>query len=356
MNFTVFSLVGFFSTLIATALVRRFALARHIVDDPAASARKIHQRPVPLLGGVAVYLGFAVTVIVALLSGIFPSEAILSKHLIGLLLGGLWLVIGGILDDIYNLKPRWQILGPLLAVMTVIVSGIGIESISNPAGGQWFLDQLDITVLWWQGLPYKITLLADLFTLIWLLAMIYAVKFFDGLDGLASGITVIGSIVILFTSLLPQINQPDTALLAMIVAACFAGFLAFNWHPATIFLGEGGSVLAGFLVGSLAIISEGKVVTTLVIMALPLLDLIWVTLRRVLIDKKSPVQGDDSHIHHRLLKMGFSHQRAVLLLLSWAVILGLIAFFFQGRNQWLALGLVMVAMVALIIGRIKPKV
>ena len=275
-SFTSLSLFGFFVTLIATVFIRRFALKQNIVDDPEKAERKIHKMPIPLLGGVAVFIGLALTLFAALNSGALPGDNILSKHVVGLLLGGLWLVIGGFLDDKYNFSPKKQIIWPILATITVIISGVGIESISNPLGGQWFLDQWDLTLFWIGELPYKITLIADLFTFVWLMSMIYAMKFFDGLDGLVGGITIIGSFVIYFTSFLPQINQPDTALVALIVAACFAGFLVLNFYPAKIFLGESGSTLAGFLVGSLAILSEGKVVTTLVIMALPILDLIWV--------------------------------------------------------------------------------
>ena len=176
--------------------------------------------------------------------------------------------------------------------------------------------------------------------------MIYAMKFFDGLDGLVGGITIIGSFVIYFTSFLPQINQPDTALVALIVAACFAGFLVLNFYPAKIFLGESGSTLAGFLVGSLAILSEGKVVTTLVIMALPILDLIWVIVRRIFIEKSSPVKGDRKHIHHRLLDSGMHHRTAVLVLYTWAILLALLSFIYQGKSQWFVLLLVILGFAA----------
>lgn len=337
MWFTVLSLTGFFVTLIATSAVKKYALRHNIVDDPSGKPRKIHSQPIPLLGGMAIYIGFAATIIVAFYFGILPSGSILSKHLIGLLLGGLWLVIGGFLDDKYNLAPKKQLIWPVMAVITVIAAGIGIESISNPWGGQWFLDQIDIVIFNLGEVPYKITLLADLFTFIWLFAVIYATKFFDGLDGLVSGITIIGSFVVYFTSLIPKINQPETALVALIVASCFAGFLVCNFHPARIFLGESGSTLAGFLIGSLAIISESKVVTTLVVMALPILDLIWVVARRMFIERKSPVLADKKHIHHRLLAVGFTHRQAVLILYAWALVLGIVAWLYQGTEQYIVL-------------------
>lgn len=332
--FSILAVTAFGLSVLATFLVRRFALSRGIVDDPSKKGRKIHSAPIPLLGGLGIYAALLATLVIAMATGVLPSGSIVAKHLVGLLAGGFWLVIGGVLDDQYDLSPRRQIIWPVLAAITVIASGIGIESITNPLGGQWFLDQVDIRVFSLAGIPYKITLLSDLFTMLWLLGVIYATKFFDGLDGLVSGITVIGSLVVFLTSLSPKINQPETALLALIVAACFAGFLVFNFNPARIFLGESGSTLAGFLLGTLAIISESKVITTLVVMSLPILDLIWVIVRRLLLERKPVSVGDKKHIHHRLLASGFSHRDAVLLLYGWAIVCGVFAFAYQGQSQW----------------------
>lgn len=341
LRFTVIAIAAFALSAVFTILVRRLALHYGIVDKPGP--RKIHEQPTALLGGVGIYSAFAVLLLVLLALQILPSGSISVKHVIGLLVGGLWLVIGGVLDDRYNLSPRQQILWPVLATLTVIASGIGIESITNPMGGQWFLKQVEIPLFWLGGLPYKVTLLSDLFTVAWLLGAMYATKFFDGLDGLVSGITVIGAMVVFAVSLSPKIDQPATALIALIVAACFAGFLIFNFNPASIFLGESGSTLAGFLLASLAIISESKVVTTLVVMSLPILDLVWVVVRRVFLERVPATRGDRKHIHHRLLDTGFSQRRAVLLLYSWALICGLFALLYQGQSQWYVLFVAMLA-------------
>lgn len=338
--------MAFSVTAFVTYFIRQFALNKGVVDDPAKAARKIHKKPIPLLGGVGIYLGFALTLLIALQLGIFADGVIAPKHLVGLLIGGFWLVLGGVLDDLYDFSPKKQILWPILAVLTVIVSGIGIESISNPAGGQWFLHEYDRILFYFKGIPYKVTFVSDTFTFIWLMSMIYALKFFDGLDGLVSGITVMGSLVIYLTSMLPYVNQPDTALVALVVASCFAAFLLFNTNPASIFLGEAGSTLAGFFIGSLAIISEGKIVTTLVIMSLPVLDLIWVVIRRIFIDKASPIKADKKHIHHRLLELGYSQRKAVAILYLWALLVGVIAFLVQGSMQWVLLLCVVLAFFA----------
>lgn len=342
--FLVLSLIGFGASVLLTYAVRACALRFGIVDKPGE--RKVHEKPMPLLGGLAVYGALVVALFAAIGFGYLPQGSIVTKHLVGLMLGGFWLALGGFLDDKYNLPPQKQILWPVLAVLTVIASGIGIESITAPWGGQWFLHQINITLFYFGGLPYKLTLLSDVFTFVWLMIIIYATKFFDGLDGLVSGLTVIGSLVICLTSLLPKIHQPETALVACVVAACFAGFLLFNFHPASIFLGEAGSTIAGFLMGTLAIISESKVVTTLVVMALPFLDLFWVLIRRAFIEKTPIMKGDRKHIHHRLLASGFSHRNAVLVLYLWAIVLGLFAYLYQGQSEWFVLVLSWLAIFA----------
>jgi UDP-GlcNAc:undecaprenyl-phosphate GlcNAc-1-phosphate transferase len=343
--FITISLVGFLTTLVFTGVVRRYAEKAGIVDLPKPGSRKIHTKPTPLLGGFAVFFGFACALLLALYSGMLPEGVIETKHILGLLLGAFWLLIGGYFDDKFDLPPRKQIIWPILAVITVIAAGIGIESLSRPWGGQWFLDQVDIPILKIGGIPYHITLLADIFTFLWLLGVIYATKFFDGLDGLVSGVTFIGAIVVFLASLLPRINQPETALLALIVASCFAGFLIWNFHPAKIFLGESGSTLAGFLMGSLAIIAESKVMITLIVMALPILDLVWAIVRRILVEKKSLASADKKHIHHRLLQVGFSHRNAVLLLYAWAIILGIAAWVYQMTNDSIYLLLALAAII-----------
>ncbi len=344
--FTVTACAAFLASVAATLAVRKLAFAWGAVDMPKPG-RKIHAKPTALLGGLGIY-GSIVIVLIALLVGdVLPSGSISAKHIVGLLAGGFWLVIGGALDDKFNLKPKQQIIWPVLATLSIIGSGIGIESISNPLGGQWFLHQVDIPLLWIKGLPYKITLLSDVFTFFWLMGVMYATKFFDGLDGLVSGITVIGALVVFAVSLSSKINQPETALLALVIAAVFAGFLVFNFNPASIFLGESGSTLAGFCLAVLSIIAESKVVTTLVVMSLPVLDLIWVMVRRIFIDRVSPSQADRKHIHHRLLDSGFSQRRAVLLLYLWAVVCGLFALAYQEQGQWYVLFAAMLAVLGL---------
>ncbi|NQT49176.1 undecaprenyl/decaprenyl-phosphate alpha-N-acetylglucosaminyl 1-phosphate transferase [Candidatus Kuenenbacteria bacterium] len=285
------------------------------------------------------------------------GDTILFKNLLGILIGSLFLAIGGFLDDKYNLKPRWQIIWPILAILSVIVLGVGIDVITNPVSdGVFHLDKYTIKLFWHDGILYKITLLADIFTMVWLIAMMYTTKLLDGLDGLVSGVTIIGSIFIFLTALNKgDLIQYDVALLAMMLLGVFAGFLVFNFNPATIFLGEGGSTMAGFLLGSLSIISGSKVGITLMLLSIPLLDFIWTIIRRAM-EKRKIFSADKKHLHHRLLAAGFTVKKAVFFLYFIAIVFGIIAYYLQdiGLN-FLTIASVVVVAFMLILAYIYTK-
>lgn len=340
-------IISFLLVVILTPLVRRFAIKKKIIDEPN-EPRKIHQKPVPLLGGWAVFGAFALT----LLFYTFFTERVLGgfmllKFIIGIILGGGVLMFGGYLDDKYRLKPSQQIIFPIIAILIIIGSGIGLEVITNPLGGFIYLDKINIKLFSYRGLPYQITLLADIFALVWLLGMMYTTKFLDGLDGLVSGITTIGALIIFFLSLHKEVAQPETALLAMILAGAFAGFLLFNWHPAKIFLGEGGGLFAGLMLGILAIISGGKIATALLIMGIPILDVIWVIVRRVFFEHRPLYAADKKHLHFRLLDVGLSHRGAVLTLYFITAAFGVTSLFLQTWQKLWALAVLLLIMIIL---------
>lgn len=329
-------ILTFFLTVFLTYAVRRLALRWNIVDIPT-SERKIHKKPIPLLGGLAIFLAFFLVLgyYVFFTDKVLGGQ-ILAKHLVGIFLGGLLLMIGGFLDDKYNLKPKWQIIWPILSVLIVIASGIGITYITNPLGGMLRLDEWQKIVFWWHGVPYKITLLADIFTFVWLLGMMYTTKFLDGLDGLVSGITSIGAVIIFFVSLMKEVSQPETAMLSIILAGACAGFLVWNFNPAKIFLGEGGSLFTGYMLGILSIIAGGKIATTLLIMGLPILDAFLVLVQR-LFAKKSLVLADQRHLHFRLLDAGMNQRQAVFSLYLVTLIFGSSTLFLKSEGKLFAL-------------------
>ncbi|MFC1598281.1 glycosyltransferase family 4 protein [Patescibacteria group bacterium] len=330
--------------VLLSAVARWLALKYKVVDVPKV-ARKIHKRPTALLGGAAVILAFFVGVALAwphLIGGYM-----LPKHLIGLMIGACFVLVGGVLDDKFDLSPKLQIVFPVLAVLSVIVAGIGIDYITNPFGGVLQLDTFEVEVFSIAGMPYYFTILADLFTLAWLMGMMYTTKFLDGLDGLVSGVTVIGAVIIAVLSMTSIVYQPETAHLSLLAAAAFFGFLCLNWHPARIFLGESGALFAGFILGVLGIISGGKIATTLLILGIPILDVLWVIIRRLFLEKRSPFKGDRKHLHLRLIDIGLSQRQAVLVLYAFTTIFGVSSLFLQSRSKVAALAVMGVTMLVL---------
>lgn len=311
-------------------LVKRVAVKVGAIDYP--SKIKIHKKPTPRLGGVAVFLAFLFLVVFDLIWGHrIVGEALEMKHVLGLLIGGAIIVGTGVIDDVRGLKPGYKFLGQVIAALVVIFSGIGIDFLTSPFGSSLELDLIRIPVGFLES-SFQIVLLADLFALIWILGMVNTANFLDGLDGLVGGIGLIASFVLFFLSLRPEVSQPEVAYLAAVFGGAILGFLIFNFHPAKIFAGDSGAMLIGFVIGTLAIINGAKIATALLIMGFPILDVAWAILRR-LIKGKSPFKGDKKHFHHRLLELGLSQRQAVLVFYFFGICFGLAAFLLQG--SWL---------------------
>lgn len=334
-------LLIFFSTALIlsvflTYLVKKFALRFKIIDIPCLP-RKIHRKPVPLLGGWAVFLAFFIVLLLAYFSPWWPKGHVQLSQLIGFALAGGWLMLGGFLDDKIGLKPRLQLIWPILAALTVIYSGSGIRMINNPLGtGYWHFDQIQIELFQIKGFTFFFTPWADLLTFIWLMVLMYSTKLLDGLDGLVSGVSVIGSLSLAGLCFLTIFIQPDVGWMALILAGTWIGFLLFNFHPAKIFLGESGGLWAGFSLGVLSIISGGKLATAFLILGLAIFDLIGVIIQRAL-SKQSWFKGDSRHLHFRLLKFGLSHRQTVLLYYLVASLFALTILFWQTKGKMVAL-------------------
>lgn len=314
--------LAFLLSFTLTLPVRRLAHRAGIIDKPKGP-RKIHKKSTALLGGVAIFLSIAAVVIGILATGdLLTSGEVTRNHYIGVLLGGLILMIGGILDDKYELPPQTAIITPVLAAATAIGFGIEVDKLTNPLGGVWVLES-------WQS---------DLLVFIWLMIVMYTTKFLDGLDGLATSVSAVGAVMIMLLSLTVAYYQPDVALFAAVTLGAYIGFLFWNVHPASIFLGEGGSVFVGYMLGILAVISGGKVATALLVLGIPLLDVVWVIARRWKHQGlRNIVRGDRKHLHHRLLKLGWGQTTIVLLYVSIASAFGVSALFLQSKEKLVAL-------------------
>ncbi|MFA6132311.1 MAG: MraY family glycosyltransferase [Patescibacteria group bacterium] len=326
---------SFVLALMATWLVRKFAPRFGLLDLPAAP-RKLHSKPTPLFGGLAIFTPLVLVIFfVLLVSNALTSGEISWQHYLGFFLGGLILMIGGFFDDKYSLPPKFAIIAPVLAALTVILFGVEVEKLTNPFGGVIYLAA-------WQS---------DLLVFVWLMVVMFTMKFLDGLDGLATGVASIGTLMILALSLTAAYFQPDVALLSVISCGALLGFLVFNFHPASIFLGEGGSTFVGFLIGTLAVISGGKLATALLVIGIPLVDLVFVISRRVLQGGlKAAVHGDRTHLHHRLLLAGLSERKTVLFFYVVAGCFGVLTLFLQSKEKLIAFGLLCLLGLILAVG------
>ncbi|MBI3952520.1 MAG: undecaprenyl/decaprenyl-phosphate alpha-N-acetylglucosaminyl 1-phosphate transferase [Candidatus Doudnabacteria bacterium] len=320
-------------SFVGTFLVARIAVRRKIMDYPDGR-RKFHEQPTPTLGGMAIFGSFfLVTLTIGLLAGYLSSGNIPLRNMIGIWAGGLILMIGGYLDDKYQLPPQYSILFPILATLSIISSGIQAVSVHNPLTG---------------NIVSVSSLLSVVIVFIWVMTMTYTTKFLDGMDGLVTGISGIAALVIFALSLTSQVRQPHTALLAITFAGSLFGFLILNFHPAKIFLGEAGSTFTGFMLAVLAVISGGKIATAVLVMGIPLLDMVWVILQR-LFSKQSPFKGDRKHLHFKLLDLGFSQPQAVLFLYALTGIFGATALLLQSLGKLVALGVLVLFTIALLI-------
>jgi UDP-GlcNAc:undecaprenyl-phosphate/decaprenyl-phosphate GlcNAc-1-phosphate transferase len=341
MTYFLFFILAAILSVIITPLVKRLAIKTGILDIPD-SPRRIHKKPVPMLGGLGAFLAFLLSILVYLKFGTVDFNIVPVNFFIAIISGAIILMIGGVLDDKFHLPPKILWLFPALASLVIVYSGIGvgIKSLSNPFGGQI---SLDFSIL---SVPFS-----AIFIWLWMMGMIFTTKFLDGLDGLCAGISLIGGLTLFALSLLPHINQPITATLAIIFSGALFGYLFFSFNPASIFLGEAGSTFLGFMLGVLSIILGGKIATALLVMGIPILDVAWVIIRRLWY-RTSPFQADRKHLHFRLLDLGFSQRQTVGILWAISLIFGFTAVFLQSFGKLIALLILFAVMLILAISAV----
>jgi len=312
------AIVSFASSFASRKLAHRVKA----LDIPGG--RHKHSKVTPLLGGLGIVFALFLSTYIAWNMGWLQDGILHPQQMMGFL-GGLGiLLIGGLIDDIRPLPPKVQIIFPVLASLLVIASGTGIIQVTNPfkAGG--------FNLQWWtfSGISFP----ADLLTFFWLMLATYATKLQDGLDGLVTGLAVIGSVLVGALSSSIAYYQPAVAILTSIVSGSFFGFLPVNAPPAKQFLGEIGSTVAGFTLGVLAILSSAKVAIALCVLAIPIADGVLVAFGRIRRGVPWHV-GDRSHLHFRLVAAGLSPRYAVILLWGISATTGILAFGFQTRGK-----------------------
>lgn len=328
--------LSFVLAILFTPLVRLFANRFGYIDVPRPP-RNLHSKPTPLLGGLAVFLAFAVATSIYLYFGEVDFHIVPVKFFVGIAIGALILMLEGFLDDKFNLPPKILWIFPALASLAIVFSGIGIgiKSLSNPFG-----DPISFSFLV-LGIPAS-----GIFVWLWMMGMMFTTKFLDGLDGLVVGIGAIASFTLFLLSLASNINQPITASIAILFCGALLGYLVYAFHPAKIFLGDGGSMLVGFILGVLSVILGGKIATALLVMGIPILDVAWVILRRLWY-KQSPFKGDRQHLHFRLMDIGLSQRQTVLSLYAISAMFGFTAVFLQSFGKLIALLILFAVMLSL---------
>jgi len=344
-NFLIYFFPFIFSLILAiilTPLIKKLAEKFQILDEPACE-RKKHIKPIPLLGGLAIFLSFLITLISVWYLGWLNDGVLKSAQIFGIIFSGLILMLGGFLDDKYNLKPWQSFLFPVLSALVAVGFGIVVKYITNPFVAGTGPYGRALFYFDWFNLPIS---LAAIFSFFWLLGMTYTTKFLDGLDGLVTGVGSIGAIILFLVSLFWDVPLSATSILCLILAGSLLGFLKYNFYPAKIFLGEAGSTLIGFMLGTLSIISGAKIATALLVMGLPILDVVFVVIGRV-ISHKHFYEGDRRHLHFRLLDIGFSQKQTVFLLYFLTLLFGSSAIFLQSQYKIVAIGVLVLVMVIL---------
>jgi UDP-GlcNAc:undecaprenyl-phosphate GlcNAc-1-phosphate transferase len=301
------SLIALVLALVITPWVKKLALGWGALDVPGE--RKVHCQVMPRMGGLAIYLAFAAVVL-------FTQP--LARPVMGLLLGGGWIMVLGILDDIRELSARVKLVGQIIGALILVVFGFRVDFVTNPfMEGLILLGKLAIPV-----------------TVLWIIGVTNALNLIDGLDGLAAGTSVIAALTMAVVVILENPAWGDTAStvvpLALILCGSILGFLRYNFYPAKIFLGDSGSMFLGFTLAALAIMGLTKGATIIsvfipiVILGIPLLDTVFAIIRRMF-NGRPIFQADKHHLHHRLLEKGLSHRQAVLVIYGVNVCLGLSA-------------------------------
>jgi UDP-GlcNAc:undecaprenyl-phosphate GlcNAc-1-phosphate transferase len=325
--------------VLLTPLVRKFATELGAMDMP--SQRRVHTRAIPRLGGLAIVAGFF-----ASLLGVFAAESEVARlffvhpmHTLGLAVGGLLVCGVGVLDDIRGLRAWHKLCGQCCAAVIAYVCGFRIDAIALP-----FFGRLDMGVF------------GILVTALWIVAIINAMNLIDGLDGLAGGVAFFACVTNFVVGFIN--GDAIVMLLSASLGGAVLGFLLFNFSPASIFMGDSGSMFLGYVLATTSILGNSvkssttvAILVPLVALGLPIMDTLLAMARRFL-ERRSIFVADRQHLHHQLLAMGLTHRRAVLTLYALTILFTAGAIIVSiGRNA--AVGAALVLITVAVVGVIR---
>lgn len=315
-NLWLLSAVTIASALLLTPIVIKIAFQFGFIDQP--EARKVHSKPMPRIGGLAVFVAVGI--------GFLLSDIVDAK-VTGILVGAVIILITGLIDDRYQIKALYKLGGQMLAVVAVIGSGLSIEILSVPGVGKFELGIFGVA-----------------FTFIWMIGIINAINLIDGLDGLATGVSII-----IFATFAYMAFAAGTELIltfSILLMSAGLGFLVYNFNPAKIFLGDTGSMFFGYGIAVLSVLGLYKsvalfsLIVPILILGVPVFDTLFAIIRRRV--KGTPVYlPDKAHLHHRLLQTGLSHKRSVLSIYGISILFGLLAISFETiQIRWSIIALI----------------
>ncbi len=299
----------FLTSVLITPLVKKLAFLIGATDRP--SQRKVHQFVMPRLGGLAIYLSF--------LLGIFIMKP-LSPNSYAILLGSAIMVLIGFFDDLFELSARLKLMGQLAAAVSVVLLGdVQVMFLNLPFGARVEFGYFSIP-----------------FTIFWIIGITNAINLIDGLDGLAAGVSSIALITISGMAIL--MSNIYVVMVSSILLASTLGFLIYNFHPAKIFMGDTGALFLGFMISVLSLLGYKNVtfisfIVPVIILGVPISDTFFAILRRV-INKKPLSAPDKSHLHHCMLRLGFTHRQTVLIIYAMAAFFGLAAVIYSQAKLW----------------------
>ncbi|AAK80818.1 UDP-GlcNAc:undecaprenyl-phosphate GlcNAc-1-phosphate transferase [Clostridium acetobutylicum] len=295
-------------SFLTTPIVRKFAKHIKAIDIPK-DKRRVHKKPIPKIGGLAIYLAFVLVLVL--------KKGHLEKAEMGIIFGGGIIVLGGFIDDLKCLRPLYKVLFQLLGAFVLIGFGLRISMVTNPLSNSFSYIHIN-------------NFIGIAITIIWIIGVTNAFNLIDGLDGLSAGVGFISSVTIAIVAFLNGPTRSEAEILSVILAGSILGFLPYNFNPASIFMGDTGAQFLGFALAAISIQGAIKSASAVVlavpilVLGLPIYDTIFAIIRRK-INGKPITQADRGHLHHRLLDMGLSQKQAVLIMYFISAIMGLVA-------------------------------
>jgi UDP-GlcNAc:undecaprenyl-phosphate/decaprenyl-phosphate GlcNAc-1-phosphate transferase len=322
-------IVCFIISILITPLIKKLAVVIGATDKP--NQRKVHQSTMPRLGGLAIFISFIVGMLI--LQPINPAS-------IAILIGSFIIVLTGIFDDLFELSAKVKLLGQLAAAFTVVLLGdLQVIFINLPFGGQLEFGYLSIP-----------------FTILWIVGITNAINLIDGLDGLAAGVSSIALVTISGMALI----QGNLFVVAVgtIVLMGTLGFLFYNFHPASIFMGDTGALFLGFIISVLSLLGYKNVtfisfVIPVIILGVPITDTIFAIIRRI-VNNQPLSEPDKSHLHHCLLRLGYTHRQTVLMIYAMAALFGLVAVIYSQAR--IGVAVLLIGLLILLMEYIAEKI